>query len=304
MTKFSICLSLTKRLFTTTSTDVTVIGDEVRLSKLIALCGMYSRREAEKLIKEKRVSVNGNVVTTVTDKFNPTKVVVTVDGFALKRINNTDDSAAAPFMLPQLWAVNKIKGELVATTDPNKNRPLLFQRFGSLLNSKNLDLKRVVPVYRLDYNTEGLILLTNSGKLARLMDSPQMNLPRYYRVRVHGLLNDSKLKGLKKGMEIDGIKYGPLNIEIQNRSNTNTWLNITTYDNTNKAIIKPLEKMFLQVRRIICVGFGSYFLDDVLPQGKTFALLRLDSSIHSRFFNRNIAVSPPKVVSKSKSKTV
>lgn len=122
------------------------------------------------------------------------------------------------------------------------------------------------PVYRLDFNAEGLCLVSNNGALCRLLDSPEVALKRKYRVRVHGLITESKLHGLRRGLTVDGIKYKPIECSIDRAPRgTNSWLTLTLTESKAKAIKKCLKSLYLNVQRIICVGFGPYNLGDLKP---------------------------------------
>jgi 23S rRNA pseudouridine2605 synthase len=166
----------------------------LRLSKMIAGTGVCSRREAEKRISEQRVSVNGRIITVPWYRIDP-GAEVWMDEYRL-RLDKTYDSV-------RLWAVNKLRGELVADSDPIKRRPLIFDRIEELMK---LD-PNLRPVTRLEFNTEGLLLLTNNGKLAKLLESSDASMERTFQVKIHGLLTESKLDGLKRGLTVKGVKY-------------------------------------------------------------------------------------------------
>lgn len=166
----------------------------LRLSKMIAETGICSRREAEKRISEQRVSVNGRIVTDPWHRISP-DAQVWMDEYRL-RLNKTYDAV-------QLWAVNKLRGELVADSDPVKQRPLLFDRLEKLLKEE----PNLRPITRLEFNTEGLLLLTNNGRLAKMLESSESGMERTFQVKVHGLLTESKLEGLKRGLIVKGVKY-------------------------------------------------------------------------------------------------
>jgi ribosomal 50S subunit-recycling heat shock protein len=166
----------------------------LRLSKMIAETGVCSRREAEKRISEQRVSVNGRIVTDPWHRIDP-GAEVWMDEYRL-RLDKTYDSV-------RLWAVNKLRGELVADSDPIKQRPLIFDRIEQLMKQD----PNLRPVTRLEFNTEGLLLLTNNGKLAKLLESSETGMERTFQVKIHGLLTESKLDGLKRGLTVKGVKY-------------------------------------------------------------------------------------------------
>jgi len=189
---------------------------------VIALSGICSRREAEKWIKEGRVSIDGHICKSVTYSISQPESDsifqdgssdvtyknsriqnypnILIDGVRLRWGYKVSDSA------PKIWAISKLKGEIVATQDPNKSRSLLLERFQSMLPPEELQMhKSIKPIYRLEYETEGFCLFTNSGDLAKALVSDPQRFPLRYRVRVHGLITDSKLSGLKKGLFVDGV---------------------------------------------------------------------------------------------------
>jgi 23S rRNA pseudouridine2605 synthase len=129
-------------------------------------------------------------------------------------------------------------------------------------------LPRVVSVGRLDYNTEGLLLLTNDGELARHLELPQNAWLRHYRVRVYGDVNEAKLKNLSKGVEIDGVRYEPIKAEIEKEKSegANKWLSVTIREGKNREVRKVMEHVGLQVTRLIRVSFGPFQLGK-LPKG-------------------------------------
>jgi 23S rRNA pseudouridine2605 synthase len=172
----------------------------------------FLRREAEKWIKEGRINLNGCKVNIAYVEVSYDDDV-TLDG---ERITVFPNSTNKTQFSPRIWAAHKLRGELVADNDPIKNRPLMLRRLNQLTTivpSSNNDLSikshLLKPISRLDFNTEGLCLLSNSGILAKALGSSTSNLMRYYRMRVHGLITDSKLDGLKKGMYINGKKQPP-----------------------------------------------------------------------------------------------
>ena len=207
--------------------DAPTATSENRLSKIIAMTGLCSRREAEGWIKEGRVTIDGFVCKS------PSFVLSRYD----KRISGQIDSESKKFTSylsnhsilidgvplrwgykvsdrpPKLWAISKTRGELVADSDPVKSRTLLIERFKSLLPTYTAaNEESFKPVYRLEYETEGLCLLTNSGDLARAMLEDEKMNAIHYRARVHGLITDSKLSGLRKGLISNGEKQHHLQV--------------------------------------------------------------------------------------------
>ncbi len=214
----------------------------IRIAKLIAQSGHCSRREAEALILEGRVKVNGQVIespaTFITDQS------VKIDD---KLINAKQE--------PRIWLFHKPEGYLTTTKDPH-NRKKIFD----LLPKQ---MPRVITVGRLDYNTEGLLLLTTSGELARFMELPKNKWNRKYRARVFGKLNHERLKKLEKGITVDGIRYGSIKVEVDVEKDSNSWLKISLEEGKNREIRKVMEHLGLKVNRLIRVSFGPFTLDDL-----------------------------------------
>jgi 23S rRNA pseudouridine2605 synthase len=170
------------------------ISELVRLSKVIAATGVCSRREADKWITSGRVRVNYNDVSSVGEKIS-SKDKVFVDDVELR--------LKCKYERPIIWAVHKMRGELSTTSDPIKKRPLVFDRLTRLLREE----RNLHVVNKLEFSTEGLLLLTNSSRLAKSMESDDSGFLRKYRLRVHGKVTPSKLDGLQRGLFVNGIKY-------------------------------------------------------------------------------------------------
>lgn len=217
-----------------------------RIAKRIAASGACSRRAAEKLIEEGRVKLNGEIVATpatlVGDGDN-----ITING---KAINQAE--------APQLWLYHKPKGLLTTHDDP-KGRPTVFANLPK-------HLPRVISVGRLDYNTEGLLLLTNSGALSRAMELPQNALSRTYRVRVDGALSDAALQQIAHGATIEGMRYKPAEITRESTKNTrNQWIRMTLTEGKNREVRKLCEFAGLEVSRLIRVAYGPFTLGTLEP---------------------------------------
>jgi len=216
-----------------------------RVAKAIARAGLASRREAEQWIAAGRVAVNGTVIrspacnVTARDR-------VSVDGELLPQRQRT-----------RLFLHHKRRGLLTAHADP-KGRPTLFQQLPR-------ELPRLISVGRLDFNTEGLILLTNDGALARLLELPATGWLRRYRVRAHGSLTQASLDALRAGITIEGIRYGPIEATLDRVQGSNLWLSFSIREGKNREVRNVLAYLGLAVARLIRVSFGPFQLGDLAP---------------------------------------
>lgn len=217
-----------------------------RIAKRMAAAGLCSRRDAERWIAEGRVAVNGRRITTPATLVSDTDRIV-VNGKVL--------GAPSPV---RLFRFHKPAG-LVTTTADEKGRATVFDGIPK-------DLPRLVGVGRLDLNSEGLLLLTTSGELARYLELPTRGFERQYRVRVFGTLHPDRLDRLKNGITVDRVRYGPIDVEIGNQTGSNTWLRVALTEGKNREIRKVLSHLGLQVNRLIREEYGPFKLDD-LPKG-------------------------------------
>ena len=220
-----------------------------RIAKVLARAGIASRREAERMIEEGRVSVNGKKITSPA--LNVTgKETILVDGKPVARAEET-----------RVWRYHKKAGTLTTNKDP-MGRDTIFEKLPP-------ELPRVVTVGRLDYNTEGLLLLTNDGELARHLELPQNAWLRHYRVRVYGTVDARKLKELEKGVTIEGIRYDSVKVEVETekQEGANQWLAVTIREGKNREVRKILEHVGLQVTRLIRVSFGPFQLGKLARGG-------------------------------------
>lgn len=214
-----------------------------RIAKVIARAGLCSRREAEAWIADGRVKLNGRLLNTpaVTVKVGDK---VEVDGQPLPERDRT-----------RLWLFHKPRGTVTTTYDP-EGRPTVF----SILPE---DLPRVMTIGRLDINTEGLLLLTNDGGLARILELPATGWLRRYRVRAHGDVDQARLDALKDGIAIDGILYGSVEATLDRRQGDNVWLTIGLREGKNREVKTILAHLGLDVNRLIRVSFGPFQLGDL-----------------------------------------
>ena len=211
-----------------------------RIAKRIARAGLCSRRDAERWIVAGRVSVDGKVLETPA---------VTVDGKSKIRV----DGKSLPIAeVPRLWRYHKPRGHITSTRDM-RGRTTVFEDFPE-------DMPRVVTVGRLDVESEGLLLLTNDGELARLLELPSTAWIRRYRVRVHGRPQPEALEKLKRGVIIDGVKYGPVEAALDHQGPSNAWVTVGLSEGKNREVRKLMEHIQLSVNRLIRISFGPFQL--------------------------------------------
>lgn len=221
-------------------------GGGERIAKVMARAGLCSRREAERWIEAGRVEVNGKKLTTPACVIGPGDTVV-VDGKALPDKEPT-----------RLWRYNKPAGLVTSHRDP-EGRKTVFQALPDFM-------PRVISVGRLDLNSEGLLLLTNDGELARKLELPETGWTRRYRVRVHGQVDAKDLTGLGRGVTVDGVKYGPITAAFDQRTGANAWLTVTLKEGKNREVRKVMEHIGLGVNRLIRTAYGPFQIGN-LPQG-------------------------------------
>jgi len=214
-----------------------------RIAKLLARAGVGSRRDIERMIEEGRVAVNGTVLAT------PAHIVESLDGILV------DGRQVASIGATQLYRFHKPAGFLTTARDPG-GRPTIFDVLPP-------GLPRLLPVGRLDMNTEGLLLLTTDGALKRALELPTNAVARRYRVRAYGEVTQTILESLVEGITIDGMRYGSINADIERRTGANLWLSMTLTEGKNREIRRVLEFLGLQVSRLIRVGYGPFELGDL-----------------------------------------
>lgn len=219
-----------------------------RIAKKIARAGLCAKREAERWITAGRVRVNGVVITSPALNVVESDVVE-VDGKPLP-------TSAAP---ARLFLFHKPVGVVCTARDPQGRRTIF-----DMLPPK----PHLTSVGRLDLNSEGLLLLTTDSKLATTLMHPRTELPRTYRVRIFGTPHEQDLQRLRQGVEIEGIRYRPVQIELEKTTleNKNQWCRMTLFEGKNREIRKLFESMEIQVNRLIRVGYGPFELAD-LPSG-------------------------------------
>ncbi len=220
-----------------------------RISKVISRAGVASRRDAERFIAAGRVKVNGKTIDSPA--LNVTQSdIIEVDGVRLDGSRPTT-----------LWLYHKPQGLITTHSDP-EGRPTVFEHLPT-------DMPRVISVGRLDMNSEGLLLLTNDGELARFMESPETAWQRNYRVRMHGFPSDAHLVELKKGITIDGFTYRGIGVkrEEQQSDGANQWAMVSLTEGKNREIRKVFEHFGCPVSRLIRVSYGPFQLGN-LPLGE------------------------------------
>jgi len=219
----------------------------MRIAKAMARAGLCSRRDAERWILDGRVTVNGRTLRSPALDVSPADTI-TVDGRPLP--------GAEP---ARLWRFHKPRGCVTTHRDP-EGRPTVFEKLPK-------DMPRVVSVGRLDYNTEGLLLLTTDGGLARHFELPATGWLRRYRVRANGRVTQDQLDALKDGIEIEGIRYGPIEGTVDSAQGANVWLTLGLREGKNREVRKILGSLGLEVNRLIRVSFGPFQLLDLAEGG-------------------------------------
>lgn len=218
-----------------------------RIAKIIAESGTCSRRQAEKLINIGKVFVNGKKIVTPAYFVNKKDKII-IDGKLILANIKT-----------QLFIFNKPKGIIVSSNDP-QGRKTIYDLIPQ-------NIKNFLYIGRLDFNTEGLLLLTNNGKLKRFFELPVNKIERTYKVKVHGNINNINTNELKKGIIINKIKYGPIFTRIIQKSPKNSWIEIKLSEGKNREIRKVMDFFNLYINDLVRVKFGPFSLDN-LERGK------------------------------------
>lgn len=224
-------------------TQNTPPGD--RIAKVIARAGLASRREAEQMILQGRVSVNGKTIDSPALNVTASDKVV-VNG----KVVGTPDE-------PRLWLYHKPVG-LVTTTKDEQGRATIFDKLPE-------DMPRVMSVGRLDLNSEGLLLLTNDGGIKRKLELPSTGWLRKYRVRIKGQPTDETLEPLRKGLVIDGERFQPMTVTLDRQQGANAWLTIGLREGKNREIRRALADIGLTVNRLIRISYGPFQLGQLKP---------------------------------------
>ncbi len=255
-TRMSVCslpqIGLSEGMSETSQADANRKGE--RIAKVMARAGLCSRRDAERWVEAGRVSVNGEVLTSPA-------VIVTCNDTIL-----VDGKPLPEKERQRLWRYHKPAGLVVSHHDEKGRR--------SVFDALPQELPRVISIGRLDINTEGLLLLTNDGELARLLELPATGWVRRYRVRAHGKVDQVQLDALKDGVSVDGIRYGPISATLEKQQGANCWLSFALREGKNREVKQLCEHLGLKVNRLIRTSFGPFQLgelkrgavDEVAPQ--------------------------------------
>jgi 23S rRNA pseudouridine2605 synthase len=216
-----------------------------RIAKFLARAGVCSRRDAEKLIAEGRVKLNGKVLDTPAIKVTAKDKV------------SVDNRPVATKEPTRLWRYHKPSGLVTTHRDP-AGRPTVFERLPP-------DLPRVISVGRLDLTSEGLLLLTNDGALARRLELPANGWLRRYRARAFGRITQEELDALAEGVTLDGVRYGPIDATLESAKGANVWITVSLTEGKNREVRRVLEGIGLKVNRLIRIAYGPFQLGMLAP---------------------------------------
>jgi len=214
-----------------------------RIAKVVSRAGLASRRDAEDWIVQGRVTVNGRIINSPALDVTASDVIE-VDGKPLPERQRT-----------RLFLYHKPRGLMTTHADP-EGRPTVFDNLPE-------HLPRVISIGRLDFNTEGLLLLTNDGGLARALELPETGWLRRYRVRAHGEVTQAQLNQLAEGIEVDGVKYGPIEASLDRDQGANVWLVVSIREGKNREVRNVLSHLGLEVNRLIRVSYGPFQLGEI-----------------------------------------
>lgn len=216
-----------------------------RIAKLLARAGIASRREIERMIAEGRIALNGETLKTPATLLE-TLLGVTVDGKPVR-----------PPSATQLFRFYKPPSCLTAANDP-KGRATIYDRLPP-------GLPRVIPVGRLDFMTEGLLLMTNDGELKRALELPKTGVVRTYRARAFGDVTQAQLEDLSDGLTIEGVRYGPINANLERRTGSNCWIELSLAEGKNREVRRVLAYLGMQVSRLIRTSYGPFDIAGMQP---------------------------------------
>jgi 23S rRNA pseudouridine2605 synthase len=220
-------------------------GGPQRIAKLLARAGIASRREIERMIAEGRIALNGEKITT------PATLLEDVAGLTV------DGRPVRPAKASRLYRFYKPPATMTAALDP-KGRPTIYDRLPA-------GLPRLMPVGRLDFMTEGLLLLTNDGELKRQLELPRTGVVRTYRTRAYGPVTQAQLESLAEGITIGGVHYGSINANLERRTGRNCWVEMSLTEGKNREVRNVLAHLGLQVSRLIRIAYGPLTLEGLAP---------------------------------------
>jgi len=220
-------------------------GGPQRIAKLLARAGIASRREVERMIAEGRIALNGEKLTTPATLLNDLSGV-TFDGRPVR-----------PAAATRLFRFYKPQTTITAAHD-TKGRATIYDRLPK-------GLPRLMPVGRLDFMTEGLLLLTNDGELKRQLELPRTGVVRTYRARAYGRVTQTQLEDLAEGVTIEGIHYGSINANLERRTGSNCWIEMSLTEGKNREVRRVLAHLGLQVSRLIRTAYGPFTIEGLEP---------------------------------------
>lgn len=216
-----------------------------RIAKLLARAGIASRRDIERMIAEGRIALNGEKLTT------PATLIETLQGVTV------DGKPVKPPAAARLFRFYKPAGTLTAARDP-KGRPTIYDKLPE-------GLPRLMPVGRLDFMTEGLLLLTNDGELKRQLELPKTGVVRHYRARAFGDVTQQQLEALAEGVTIEGVRYGSINANLERRTGRNCWIEMALTEGKNREVRRVLAYLGMQVSRLIRTSYGPFTVEGLAP---------------------------------------
>ena len=222
---------------------LTKSNETERIAKKLSRAGVCSRREAERWIADGRIKVNNVILSTPATNVSE-KDKILVDNIPLPKPS-----------LTKIWRFHKPKGCLVTENDP-KGRKTIFQILPK-------SLPRVISVGRLDYDSEGLLLLTNDGEISRKLELPSTGWLRKYKVRVHGIVDKSALLKIKDGIKLDNFKTGPIEASLEIQKGTNAWILIGIREGKNREIRRIMDHLGYPVNRLIRLSYGPFQLGNL-----------------------------------------
>lgn len=214
-----------------------------RIAKLLARAGVASRREIERMIDAGRIALNGDLVE------HPSLLLKNLTGITV------DGNPVAEPSPAKLYRFHKPNGYLTAERD--------FSGKKTIYDVLPTDMERVMPIGRLDMNTEGLLLMTTDGEFKREMELPKNGIERSYRARTFGDISQNQLEELYRGITIEGMHYGPITANLERRTGRNQWIEMTLTEGKNREVRRVLEHFGLEVSRLIRTRYGPFVLGDL-----------------------------------------